>query len=252
MGLCQFQVMGKEPLQINLPEMGCSVQNVVESFRSFSKASDRVQIPEEDIDAETKFLKHIVSEISVSDVVWDIGAHAGMVSAAVRLCANPEQVVAFEPNPYVFPILDSITGLISGSNQAVNVAIGETTGSRTFAADPNGGSESTFPRTDSIASEYNEFETVTVETRTVADLLEEEIPAPDVVKIDVEGAEDEVLYTLADVLDGIRYLFIEIHHLDRRFTEVDAFFDEYGLTPEVLETRRQTETCYQEFVRVDV
>lgn len=237
---------------LDLPEPGCAVADVADAFVRLSDARDDVVVPSDDLDAETAFCSAVVEELAPTDVFWDVGAHAGLFSAAVRLVADPERVVGFEPNPHVFPVLETVLASLPGANAAHNVAIADATGRRTFAVDPGGGTESTFPETDSIASEYDAFETVAVQTRTVQDLLDGGEPVPDVVKVDVEGAEDEVLRCLDPILPDLRTLFVEVHHLDRRFAEVDAFFEARDLSVEVLETRHQTETCYQEFVRVDV
>ena len=42
-------------------------------------------------------------------------------------------------------------------------------------------------------------------------LVAEGVPAPTVVKIDVEGWEGEVLDGLGDLIDGVRALFVEVH-----------------------------------------
>lgn len=240
------------PADIDLPAPGCRVADVVDAFLALSETHAGVAVPTDDIDAETALLSTVVDDLDPTDTFWDVGAHAGMFSAAARLVADPGRVVAFEPNPHVFPTLDAVVEALPGDNRAHNVAVADATERREFAVDPDGGTESTFPETDSVASAYDDFETVEIQARTVQDILDGGEAVPDVVKVDVEGAEDEVLRCLDPILDEVRRLFVEIHHLDRRFTEVDDFFAERDLAVEVLETRHQTETCYQEFVSVEV
>lgn len=210
-----------------------------------------VPIPEDDEAVEREFVRSFVAAVSPGDVVWDVGAHGGLYSICTRFLADPSRLVGIEPNPHVYPGLERVFAALPGSNTSLNLALGDADGTRRMAVDPDGGTASTFPDTDSIASEEDAYETVTVRTRRAETLVATDgVPAPDVVKIDVEGAEDRVLDGLEPLVDDVRCLFVEAHHMDRRFEELDDRLSRLPFEVTVLSTRHQTETCYQEFLRL--
>lgn len=154
-------------------------------------------------------LEGILEEISSNDVFYDIGANTGLYSCFVANTSSSCQVVAFEPYPpNVSELKENIE--LNGSEQVsvFDVALSDRSGTISFSApeDPTPGHG-----TGSIAEEEN-CESV----RTVQDdelISDDKAPSPNVVKIDVEGAEPLVVDGLRNApSDGsCRLVFCELH-----------------------------------------
>jgi FkbM family methyltransferase len=137
-------------------------------------------------------------------------------------------VVIFEPNPHNLSRLRRNLELNDISPRVVAIALADTSGRIPFdhpTLDQREwkakGSIAPAPQTDSVD----------VDARAGDELVDAgEIPAPTVVKIDVEGAESLVIDGLQDTLarDKCRLLYCEIHQQSdqRRSTKT------YGATPE--------------------
>lgn len=168
-------------------------------------------------DLELEFLR---SRDIAGRVVFDIGAYRGMYTLffASRVGARGE-VVAFEPHPDNYDRLVTNVALNAFHNvTAIPVGLAAGPGELTFATSSDPG------RTSASADIAATFSGDVREFRvpvTSVDVEREarQLPAPDFVKIDVEGLELDVLQgmqrTLAD--DGPE-LFIELHGvgLDRK------------------------------------
>lgn len=136
---------------------------------------------------------------------WDAGAHKGYIAlAAARRVGASGGVLAFEPSKHNVRFLRRHVAWNRASNvEVLEVALADEPGSAAF-----GGTGS------SIAYRLGHGdETVTV--RTITGLVERDgRRLPDVLKIDVEGAEANVLRGAAHYLARIPALFLALH--DRR------------------------------------
>lgn len=144
-------------------------------------------------------------------VVYDIGAHVGWYSLiASRLVGDAGRVVAFEPHPPNLSYLRRHLQLNSVSNVTIlPVAVAGCDGTTGFLP---GASRSTGRLAKPSA------DTRSVRTTSVDSLVEAgEAPPPDVIKIDVEGAEKDVLVGARHTLATKRpILFVSIHGRDAR------------------------------------
>ena len=129
----------------------------------------------------------------------DVGANIGYFSVIAARCVGTEgRVVAIEASPRVFAALEQ-TLHANGSSptvRAVNVAAAAHPGSIPIYAGPahNTGLTSTVER-------WGRPQQATVEAKPLDDLLNpDEISRARVVKIDVEGGEDQVLAGMARVI----------------------------------------------------
>jgi FkbM family methyltransferase len=141
-------------------------------------------------------LARFAASLRPSSTVWDIGANVGLFTLPAALGVGPQgQVVAFEPFPANLDFLDRHVALNRLSNvTVVRAAVGAETGWLTmsegssrseFHADPDGTWQLPAVRLDGWRSASG-------------------TEAPAVVKIDVEGAE-------ADVLAGGAETFATFH-----------------------------------------
>lgn len=161
--------------------------------------------------SEKQELSKFISEIEKDDIVYDIGANTGIYSLfAANKCTNGK-VIAFEPYP---PNLGLLKQDIS-RNQLENIDVVDIA-----LSDSVGNIEFSYPEEDdagygSSSIEVEESEaTINVPTTTGDQLIADgEIPEPNVVKIDVEGAESLVVEGLRDALSApsCRLVYCEVH-----------------------------------------
>lgn len=166
-----------------------------------------------------KFLDHI----QPSDVVYDIGANIGMYACfvATQLDSKDGHLVAVEPHPSnVQRLEENLRNNATCDFSVLESALGDEEGEVKLV------DEGDIPGVGT--HQINQSGDIKVEQRSVDSLVSDsEIPPPDVVKIDVEGAEARVLEGFGDVLDTVRVLFCEIH---------PEMMEDFGDDPESLES----------------
>lgn len=152
--------------------------------------------------------------------VYDVGAHAGYHSLLCALLVGPSgRVIAFEPNPRN---RESIKRQLS-ANPAASVTITPYALSdlcETVALDTSHGSG------QGHLSDEGDF---SVEARTIDFLIEhEDFPAPDVIKIDVEGHEEQVLLGALETIDKCRPVILCDRNDDTTLSRVSALLTPRG------------------------
>lgn len=135
---------------------------------------------------EPNQVEHFVKKLKKGDVVFDVGANVGFYTIlASRLVGDEGLVVAFEPLPKNLEFLERHLVL----NKVTNVKV------MPYACSDRAGSVSFFHGPNRAMGSIKAVggEEVRVECVTLDDLAAELAKAPNIVKIDVEGAETEVL-----------------------------------------------------------
>ena len=156
-------------------------------------------------------LRTFLQAIRDGDVVWDVGAHVGMyaIFAAGRVGATG-QVYAFEPEQQTFERLQRNRTLNSADNlTALRLALSDAPGhTEIFIPVDNAARVGTLIRPER-ASGGQQVELAVGDT-LVGD---GRAAAPNVLKIDVEGAEASVLRGLRNTLaqPTCRMLLVEVH-----------------------------------------
>lgn len=142
---------------------------------------------------ETAKFEALAALIQERDVFWDVGAHYGYATlVGARATGESGEVLAFEPSEPNRWFLHRHLRWNGGPNvRVLPVALADLEGTESF-----GGPSS------SIAQRLGAGED-TVAVRTVASLLDEGHPCPDVIKIDVEGAESRVLAGASEALSAM-------------------------------------------------
>ena len=176
---------------------------------------------------ELEYLRAMLAALRPDDILYDIGANVGLVALhAARTC----RTVAFEPDPAFRARLERNLQLNPGvSVEVLPVAIGDSEGTATLFTD---GAEGNSP---SLVHQRDEKGTVEVSVQTLDALVAGgALPAPTVLKLDIEGAEVLALRGAKHFLHGPmapRALFLEVH---------DSFLPGFGSsTDEVLELVRR-------------
>ena len=160
---------------------------------------------------ESHELEALLARVSPSDVVWDVGANAGIYAVLLGRAAHQGHVVAFEPVPTT---RERLVGNLE-RNKVTNVtvepaALSDRIGGATMAIYPDA------PGCDRIViadSPSDAPESMGVTTTTGARYAETSpLGAPDVIKVDIEGHELEFLRGAWEVISRRRpTLLMEIN-----------------------------------------
>jgi FkbM family methyltransferase len=175
-------------------------------------------------------------QMKLEDVFYDIGANAGSYSFIAYATARGNcAIVAFEPNPFTFASL-SKNILINGSAReftALNMALSDKTRVTSFLYSTlRSGSAS-----HRVLCEGEDAEVPGAFQRILAMRLDDAVsrfalPRPSHIKIDVDGAELEVLHGAPETLEypGLNSLLIEIDENKNSHPEVFALMQKHGFT----------------------
>ena len=146
-----------------------------------------------------RYESHVIRELfSLSKsmkVAYDIGAHIGFMTLALaHYVGRNGKVFAFEPQPDNLLLLERMI-LKNDFLQVVKivpVALGNIAGKQTMYFGKS--SSMNFLESATEGQDIRDYPSITVTTSTLdAFVFEEENPAPDILKIDVEGAETMVI-----------------------------------------------------------
>jgi FkbM family methyltransferase len=149
--------------------------------------------------------------VSPGSVVWDIGANVGMFAfAAAHLAGTRGQVFAIEADIWLAGLLRRTQQELSVNNASVEVipvAVSESLGIAKFNIASRGRSTNYLSNSSGSTQTGGVREVVSVVTVTL-DWLAKNLPPPNVLKIDVEGAELRVLEGAQDLLTTIQPILL--------------------------------------------
>lgn len=170
------------------------------------------------------------------DIFYDVGANIGVHSCLIGNYIESGRLVAFEPIPDVFNTLeeniaqngikaDLFNIALSNENSTTRMAIEGQTGHQ-FSKD-NGSLEIEMRRADDVVTDQN-------------------LPLPDICKIDIEGAEYLALEGFQNTLaeSPCRHVFCEIHtskieEVGGSAEEVESLLQRLGFNIEYMGDRRE-------------
>ena len=163
---------------------------------------------------EDQVMDALVAHMRPADVVFDIGAYHGVW--AVLLARHAREVVAFEPSPGTFHVLEETIAVNRAGNiSACPLAIGSVPGIADFWGTGSGAS---------LRPGHFRPSSTSVMVETLDRFVERRTSLPDVLKIDVEGAEYQVLSGARRCLAHARLVCIEVH-----FDELPKFGADYSM-----------------------
>lgn len=163
--------------------------------------------------SETAVMEDFVASIEPGEVFWDIGANQGVYSMLAAVSGL--DVHAFEPGDDARAVLAKNARLNDVDITTYPIALDKENGEKILAETGTTGSRN-------IVSD-GEGDLVSVKRGD-----EVSAPAPDVMKIDVEGFELRVLQGLGDVMQHCRLCYVEVHD-DDDLHEVEEVLAEQGL-----------------------
>ncbi len=155
-----------------------------------------------------------MSQVVAGKVVWDVGAAEGGHSI-ISMAYGAKAVYSFEPDREMRVALQSNL-ILNEIRSGVNVLPFAVWNSDTTLTLETNGREGMAPRVARNGNGTFKYKNL-VDARSI-DSLCQEIPVPEVLKVDVEGAETQVLLGLRNVRP--EHLFLEVHLLDK---EIDAY-----------------------------
>ena len=166
---------------------------------------------------EKEIVEEMMRWLPVNGVFADIGANIGYVTVAAARRAGPGgRVFSFEPNPVLFPTL------LKNANRhrcvlAINKAVGSKDGELPFYVGDCSDTGSLSKKFVNFFPCRNLKETRVSVCRAECILRENDQTRVDVLKLDVEGFEQEALAGLGTFLDPeiTKHLFIEINPLSQ-------------------------------------
>lgn len=201
----------------------------VNSFREFLRIVD---YQNEDFVIET-----LLQETDPNEIFWDIGANIGTHACYVGQKAH--QTIAVEPFSGNAEQARMNLDLNEVDAEVIECALGESKGEADLTVPDSDETEvgvGTFRlQEDSVGNKPVGVE-VTLGDELV---LKNEIPYPDVMKIDVEGGELDVLRGFDQGIDNARTILVEVHprHVDRK--KISELLESEGFTVDVLRKRNE-------------
>jgi len=164
---------------------------------------------------EEAFHIALKSAVATGDIVWDIGANVGLYTSHFLDWVGPSgEVVAFEPLPKAFKALTDKIMAHPYKDRAVLecLALSDYSGETAFIDDDE--TSEGISRTGHLADIADAGPVIIVKVDT-ADLVvsRDSLSVPNIVKIDVEGFEEDVLRGGEKTFKntGCRHLLIEVH-----------------------------------------
>lgn len=173
---------------------------------------------------EDKFM-HIIFEKCTreGDTVLDIGSHTGMYSIPFgKAVGTTGKVFAFEPESKGYNAIKRNAELNSLTNIVpMNMAVSDREGTIDFFVRPGKDTHSIFEETDA-PSPLGILEKISMRTASIDSLVEDGvILPPNLVKIDVEGAELKVLDGMVKSAKHIRHILVEVHEVALQMAGVE-------------------------------
>lgn len=219
---------------------GVDAEFRAETFREYLRAIDYQN--------EAPLIRSILDASTPDDVFWDVGANVGTHSCFVG--QRTSEVVAVEPHADTADRLRENYRRNGVDATVVDRALGDETGELELKI-PDRFEEELGVGTFTAAADADGTTVSTVPIVRGDELVESEgLPAPTVMKIDVEGAELDVLRGCENALEQCRVVVCEIHP---RFVDPDAVRDllrEHGFAIETVDRRHREEQIRA--VRTDV
>jgi FkbM family methyltransferase len=147
------------------------------------------------------------SFVQPGDVVWDVGANIGTFTFAAAM-RRPRQVLAIEADPWLADLLRRTARLPTYRGVDIQIlcaAAGATDGVAHFLIAMRGRASNALEDSGGRSQMGGVRERLTVPVLSLATVADRR-PPPDVIKIDVEGAEVAVLEGAAPLLDNAKPL----------------------------------------------
>jgi len=160
---------------------------------------------------------------SKSPIILDCGSNIGLSIIYFKKNYPESRIIGFEPDPDIFRMLEDNIRRFEFSNvQLINKAVWKEEGELTFNSIGALGGTLDLEDKNAKSGDLINNKVVVKTARLKNFLVNERI---DFLKIDVEGAEFEILDDCLDELDNVENLFIEYHRPRGSTLRVGSFID---------------------------
>lgn len=179
---------------------------------------------------EEKVLKDILNNIDKEDTFYDIGANIGLYSCLIGSFLDDGEVVAFEPMDKNYGRLQENLNLNKIHATTFRKALSNEIKNVSFGKGKNQPGEGQ-------AKIISGSEDNIIETETLDNIIKhDDLPFPDIMKIDVEGEELNVLNGAKKIIESNspKAIYVELHS-DKSEEQVKEFLKENDYRVEVIE-----------------
>jgi len=195
-----------------------------------------------------KELKYIYKELFSAEVyrielesknptIIDCGAYLGLSILYFKKLYPNANILAFEPNPNIFPLLEENIEINGVRNITLkNLALGQKNATRNLYIDSSG--DCSFSTSSFIKNAWNNEQStlpIQVKVEKLSNYINREV---DLLKMDIEGAEKEVLEDLkaSGKLKYVRNILFEFHPSKKnRLSYLLNILKENGMKVEIKE-----------------
>lgn len=186
---------------------------------------------------EGPIIRDLIRRIRSGDTVWDIGGNVGLYTCLLASVVPDGVVIAFEPHPgHADRLRENVTVNELKNIDIRQLALGDASGTIELQVINE---EDHHEGRHSIRGDLNSDTSISVDLRRGDELVADGMPAPNVIKLDIEGAELAALRGMRETLtrEQCRYVQCEVHthqgvevdavisHLDRAGFTTDVFFE---------------------------
>ena len=138
---------------------------------------------------------------SPSPLIIDGGANIGLSVIYFKTLFPQSRVIAFEPDPDIFRVLERNCATFAPDAELVAKGLWSRETALSFVQDASEAGHIAYNGTDPS-------KLITIPTVRLRDYLDQHV---DMLKLDIEGAETEVLTDCADKLGNVERIFVEYH-----------------------------------------
>ncbi|MFB9809000.1 FkbM family methyltransferase [Haladaptatus pallidirubidus] len=186
---------------------------------------------------ELPVIEALLTDVRESDVVFDIGANIGTHTCFVGKSLESGRVIAFEPMPMnAARLRHNLSANLPASKwEVAEFALSNEDGSGTLAVKGQRYGEGKHSLSSDGELKIDVFRGETL-------IEEDRYPAPDILKIDVEGAELQVLKGFGERLSDVRVIYVELHHdlsveYGTSTAEIETYLRDHGFEIDRLNDR---------------
>ena len=164
-------------------------------------------------------------------IILDVGAHIGLATIYFKWLYPGARVWAFEPNPELFALLErNVRQNDLSGVELINAAVGRERGEVKFYVDATPwqwwsvGSL----RPGAWNGQQKDQKEIIVKSVKLIDFVQN-LSRVDLLKLDVEGAETQIIMSLGTQLAKVQHLIFEFHPTkDQNLTQLQAFLVKRG------------------------
>lgn len=199
----------------------------IESFREFLRVVDYQN--------EDYVIENLLSYAQNDDVFWDIGANIGTHSCYIG--KKVDRVIAFEPHPETASRAAANMERNGVTGEVLEYALGEREKISSLRL-PDHAENKIGVGTFTLRDPKDGNDLVEVQVKSGDELISQnETPPPDIIKIDVEGAEIGVIRGIKLGLATAHTVFVEVHPEHVKLDTVISMLEKENFNVEILRSR---------------